>query len=124
MKTKLGCNYQGFDFGAPYIDSVCIEGQLYDADNCDDEGNLYEPMDYKPCPGCNHAEWLRQQRDEIEEMGWIAANEGVRATDNPFRGAKIRFPRDRRHYRRWWSRGYRLARREARKTMPTNQARA
>lgn len=48
------CNYQGYEFGAgSYPDSVCIDGKLYDADACDDEGNLYEPGEDIPCPMCN-----------------------------------------------------------------------
>jgi hypothetical protein len=40
------CDYHGYEFGAAYPDSVCIRGRLYDADNCDDGGNLYEPVDH------------------------------------------------------------------------------
>jgi hypothetical protein len=48
------CNYQGYEFGAGrYPDSVCMDGRLFDADNCDDKGNLYEPMEEIPCPMCN-----------------------------------------------------------------------
>lgn len=48
------CDYQGYEFGAGrYQDSVCIDGRLFDADNCDDYGNLYEPMLDIPCPMCN-----------------------------------------------------------------------
>lgn len=101
------CDYQGHDFGAHYLDSVCINGQLFDADHCDGDGNLYEPMEFKACPQCNHGQWLNDQRDEIEEMGWIAAEDGKPARANPFRTMKIRYPRDRRRYVRWWNRGHR-----------------
>lgn len=48
------CEYQGYEFGAGrYPDSVCIDGQLYDADNCDDSGNLYEPTCFHICPMCS-----------------------------------------------------------------------
>ena len=47
-----GCGYQGYEFGASYPDSICCGGRLYDADNCDGEGNLYEPTDDIPCPMC------------------------------------------------------------------------
>jgi hypothetical protein len=60
------CNYQGYEFGAGYLDSVCIDGVLFDADNCDDDGNLYEPMQEIPCPICHRAEaieyWANQNR--------------------------------------------------------------
>lgn len=48
------CDYQGYEFGAGnYPDSVCIDGRLYDADDCDDKGNLYEPAENIPCPICD-----------------------------------------------------------------------
>lgn len=47
------CDYQGYEFGAGrYPDSVCVDGKLYDADNCDDEGNLYDMGYDLPCPLC------------------------------------------------------------------------
>jgi hypothetical protein len=48
-----GCGYQGYEFGAAYPDSICFGGRLYDADNCDDDGNYYEPAEHVPCPMCN-----------------------------------------------------------------------
>jgi len=48
-----GCGYQGYEFGASYPDSICFGGRLYDADNCDNNGNYYEPSDHIPCPMCN-----------------------------------------------------------------------
>ena len=48
------CNYQGHEFGAgAYPDSCCIDGVLYDADNCDGDGNIYQPMEHIPCPICD-----------------------------------------------------------------------
>jgi len=48
------CGYQGYEFGAGrYPDSVCIDGRLFDADNCDNDGNLYEPGEDIPCPMCD-----------------------------------------------------------------------
>ncbi len=45
--------YQGYEFGAgTYPDSVCVAGRLFDADHCDDSGNLFEPTEYIPCPLC------------------------------------------------------------------------
>ena len=29
-------------FGASYPDACCIDGYLYDMDDCDDYGNMYE----------------------------------------------------------------------------------
>lgn len=54
------CNYMGYEFGAGrYPDSVCIDGKLYDADNCDDSGNLYDPGEDIPCPMCHPRKAIR-----------------------------------------------------------------
>lgn len=51
-----GCGYQGYEFGAGrYPDSICCGGRLYDADNCDNAGNLFEPAEEIPCPMCQDA---------------------------------------------------------------------
>lgn len=53
----MSCGYQGYEFGAcQYPDSICVDGRLFDADNCDSEGNLYEPVEYIPCPMCHEEE--------------------------------------------------------------------
>ena len=64
MTMKSDCQYMGYEFSAGYIDSQCIDGRLFDCDNCDNEGNLYEPMDYIPCPICYPSaakKWYAQQ---------------------------------------------------------------
>ena len=33
------CDYQGHEFGASYLDSICIDGFLWDADACDTYDN-------------------------------------------------------------------------------------
>lgn len=49
-----GCGYQGYEFGAGrYPDSQCFGGRLYDMDNCDGQGMIYEPGEYFPCPMCD-----------------------------------------------------------------------
>jgi hypothetical protein len=53
------CDYQGYEFGARYPDSVCYEGRLLDADNCDNEGNLYDQDEDIPCPICRRAEAVK-----------------------------------------------------------------
>lgn len=65
METSMSCQYQGFEFGANYPDSVCVDGQLFDADNCDGEGNLYEPMEEIPCPICKPKEYKRKFGKQI-----------------------------------------------------------
>lgn len=52
-QLPAGCGYQGYEFGASYPDSICYGGRLYDADNCDGEGNLYAPAEEIPCPICH-----------------------------------------------------------------------
>jgi hypothetical protein len=59
-----GCGYQGYEFGARYLDSVCVDGQLWDADDCSDAGDLYEPLDYKPCPGCQPLAAMDEYADD------------------------------------------------------------
>lgn len=104
--NKHGCGYSGHEFGATYPDSVCLEGRLYDADHCDDNGNLYEPLDYIPCPECNHEAWLEMQREQIEEQGWIAAEDGQTRESCPFPAKATRYPKDGEWYRQQWLRGY------------------
>ena len=53
------CDYQGYEFGAGYYpDSICIDGYLYDTDDCDNEGriNMKEDEVKIPCPKCNTEE--------------------------------------------------------------------
>lgn len=69
-KTQHVCDYQGYDFGAHYLDSQCIDGYLWDMDACDGSGNLYEPMETIPCPKCNSDAWLENYR-------WLFINDGA-----------------------------------------------
>ena len=57
---RMSCNYQGHEFGANYLDSVCIDGFLWDADSGDSEG-LSVGGDI-PCPKCNHDKWVEYQK--------------------------------------------------------------
>lgn len=103
---STGCGYSGHEFGASYPDSVCVNGQLYDADNCDENGNLYEPHVYIPCPECNHKEWLENQREDIQEQGWLAKEDGRARDACPFPAAATRYPKDGEWYREQWLKGY------------------
>lgn len=88
------CNYRGYEFGAgAYPDSVCIDGELHDADRCDGEGNLYDNEEDIPCPMCRPTDavgyWAEQNRffgemDDVEALATatslvadIRANRGV-----------------------------------------------
>lgn len=62
LEIPRGCGYQGYEFGAPYPDSECFGGQLYDMNNCDD-GGLYEPLEYVPCPMCASKEAIRRYKE-------------------------------------------------------------
>lgn len=61
-----GCGYQGYEFGASYPDSQCFGGRLYDMDNCDGDGNLYEPIEYIPCPMCHPKKYVEYR----VQLGW------------------------------------------------------
>lgn len=65
----MSCNYQGYEFGANYPDSVCINGRLFDADDCDDEGNLYEPVENIPCPICHPKKSLHYWTERHRNSG-------------------------------------------------------
>ena len=54
-------------FGARYPDATCIDGYLYDMDDCDDHGNLYEPAEKLPCPFCNWDEFKEKWGENAEE---------------------------------------------------------
>ncbi len=99
-----GCGYMGKDFGANYIDSQCFGGRLYDLDDCDGS-LLYEPTEYKPCPQCKHDEWLERLLEEVEEAGWIAAEEGE-SRKSPYAAEKLRFPEDLEQMKSAWLKGY------------------
>lgn len=59
-----GCGYQGYEFGARYMDSICVDGVLYDADDCDNDGCLFEPLVCYPCPLCNQLEAMHSYADD------------------------------------------------------------
>lgn len=46
-------------FGASYPDARCVDGVLYDLDNCDENGNLYEPTEQIPCPFCRPEDYKK-----------------------------------------------------------------
>ncbi len=89
-EKKLGCDYQGSEFGAYYLDSVCIEGYLWDADSGDAtvDGWNYTFGGDLPCPKCNHAAWREQWAESYCNDAYERASEH----EWPFR--KPRFKRD------------------------------
>ncbi|MBC3253535.1 hypothetical protein H8I91_25040 [Serratia fonticola] len=67
------CDYQGYEFGGSYPDSVCDNGYLWDADSggTDAEGDHY--LDHGgdlPCPACNRATWMAYHREDIIGIGY------------------------------------------------------
>ena len=78
----LGCDYMGHEFGASYFDSCCIDGQLYDLDSCDSDGNLFEPLEFMPCPQCNHEAWVESKKENLVELGFIDAADGKARSDS------------------------------------------
>ena len=102
-----GCGYVGQDFGASYQDSQCYGGRLYDLDNCDGNGNLYEPLEYIPCPKCRHWEWREQFASTVEMEGYTAAEDGKRESDCPYPKDGLRFPEDGKWLGKHWLNGFR-----------------
>ena len=56
----MSCAYQGYEFGASYLDSVCIDGYLWDADSGHSDpagdGWRYTSGGVIPCPLCRFKE--------------------------------------------------------------------
>lgn len=61
------CDYQGYEFGAPYLDSVCIDGYLWDADSGESSGDgwTYDHGGEIPCPACNFKQAVSNLADEL-----------------------------------------------------------
>jgi len=109
------CDYQGYEFGAHYPDSICIDGYLWDADDGYSEGDgwVYTHGGELPCPACNTKAWHARFRDEVEERGYFDRDEGMRQDENPFnRHRSVNSNGDFRKFRRWWRRGFVSHRRE------------
>ena len=60
------CDYQGYEFGGSYPDSICIDGRLFDADDCDCNGNVYEPAEHIPCPMCHEGKAITYWKNRFE----------------------------------------------------------
>lgn len=104
QEAGKGCDYQGHEFGASYLDSICIDGYLWDADSGSDTEHLTSGGDI-PCPQCNHAAWLANNRDEIEDQGYFAAEEG-KPRECPIDATKMKYPDDYQTVKEWWLDGY------------------
>lgn len=63
------CNYAGYEFGGGYLDSMCIDGYLWDADSCDEPGGGLSIGGDLPCPQCNTVKFLEHGLDEARDGG-------------------------------------------------------
>lgn len=105
------CNYQGYEFGGVYLDSVCIDGYLWDEDSYDD-GYLTNGGD-EPCPACNCREWAFWHREEVEGLGYFACENGAKLKDCPsFRNIRCHDKKMIRKLKKWWRNGWSEARNE------------
>lgn len=81
ITLPTGCGYQGYEFGARYPDSECFGGRLYDMDNCNDNGFIYEPCDYKSCPMCRRKDAIAEYKEEnLFSVCKRKKNGGLRST--------------------------------------------
>ena len=102
-----GCDYQGYEFGACYPDSVCIDGFLWDADS-GEPGESLEHGGEIPCPKCNHDEFLAYHEENIVEDGWAAFATGMKTDQCPYppdEGKEYK-PGDFAVFRFLWLKGY------------------
>lgn len=104
-QLPAGCGYQGREFGAQYLDSECFGGRLYDMDNCDNDGNIFEPAEYIPCPNCNHAEALKGWLEEAEEDGFTAHVQG-KPRKFPITASQLKHASDHKVLKAAWLKGW------------------
>lgn len=64
-----GCNRQFYYGTDQYPDHRCIDGNLWDDDNCDEKGNLYKPEESIACPYC--------RPEEYEEEALLKTMKGI-----------------------------------------------
>ncbi|XDF79236.1 hypothetical protein AAFX60_018940 [Aliivibrio fischeri] len=109
------CDYQGYEFGAPYPDGQCVDGFMWDLDSggTDEDGNSYlDEGGYIPCPRCNQKARVKYLSDEIEEQGYSSLDHPftTKMVKNQFRNIPSNM---RRMAMRYWRRGRTLAIKEA-----------
>ena len=100
-----GCSYQGYDFGANYPDSDCVDGYLWDMDSGDADGDgwAYTHGGEDPCPWCNHAEWMEGCLESLENDGYSAAANGQKRESVPTCG---RFAHETERMQAAWIKGW------------------
>lgn len=68
MGESYSCGYHGHEFGASYPDSLCIDGELWDADSGDGDGYFTSGGEIA-CPRCNTAAYLRRAHSDAQDGG-------------------------------------------------------
>lgn len=53
-------------FGARYPDATCIDGRLFDLDQCDENGNLYD-IEGPPCPFCKTEDFIKHEAGDLDD---------------------------------------------------------
>lgn len=76
LPESTSCGHQGYYFGANYMDGICIDGYMWDADSCDEPGGPLTSGGDIPCPECNRAAFIESARDDVREKGYIAGYDG------------------------------------------------
>lgn len=67
--SMTGCDKQFYYGTDQYPDCRCIDGYLWDDDDCDEQGNLYRPDESIPCPFCHPEEYETvEQRELVASM--------------------------------------------------------
>lgn len=109
------CDYQGNEFGGVYLDSVCIDGYLWDADSggYDDEGNTYLDCGGDiPCPSCNLKGCIRFNADDYLNAGYESIDHPL--TTKMVKNVMSKLPSNhRRMAMRYWRQGRRDGIKEA-----------
>lgn len=105
------CDYQGYEFGAPYLDSVCIDGFLWDADSCDEPGGPLYHGGEMPCPKCSHEAWLADHCEEVLEDGFKAHYDG-KPRECLIEKDKLRYPNDFEALVKAWLKGWDQSKKE------------
>lgn len=103
--NKLGCDYQGKEFGASYLDSQCFDGYLWDADSCDEPGGVLNSGGSMPCPKCNHEEWLKSCCEDIYNSAAIDGYDN-KPRKNPIKETQLKYPDDFEAMEIAWYKGY------------------
>ncbi|EMY6817431.1 hypothetical protein ABCL21_004449 [Vibrio parahaemolyticus] len=109
------CDYQGYDFGAHYPDSCCIDGYLWDLDSGgrDENGDTYlDSGGDIPCPKCNLKQRIKYLSEEINEDGYCSLDHPL--TTKMVKNALSKMPSNaRRMAIRHWRKGRKEAIKEA-----------